>query len=287
MTADSPRHEIDALLFASSLVRVGRWRCPADHPQFRDSGPASETLFVFPRVGVWIEHEAGHPFVADANIVTYYNRGQRYRRARLSARGDWCDWFAVAPDVLADTLATMDPAAADRPERPFPFQHGPSDRESYVRQRMVFEHVSREPTPDRLFVEESTLTVLRTVTRAAFERSGHTPAPRRARGDGELSEAAREVIARRYDQDLSLADIARQVGTSVFHLARVFKRRTGLSLHAYRTQLRLRAALERIATPGADLLEVALDLGFSSHSHFTDAFRRAFGTTPSLMRRGF
>ena len=71
----------------------------------------------------------------------------------------------------------------------------------------------------------------------------------------------------------------------MFHLARVFKARTGFSLHAYRNQLRLRAALERLAEPGVDLIDIALDLGFSSHSHFTETFRRSFGKTPSAVRQ--
>jgi AraC-like DNA-binding protein len=48
--------------------------------------------------------------------------------------------------------------------------------------------------------------------------------------------------------------------------------------------VRLRTSLERIAEPGADLTSIALDLGFSSHSHFTDVFRREFGSTPSEVR---
>jgi AraC family transcriptional regulator len=46
----------------------------------------------------------------------------------------------------------------------------------------------------------------------------------------------------------------------------------------------LRAALERLAEPGVDLIDIALDLGFSSHSHFTECFRRNFGKTPSAVR---
>ena len=49
--------------------------------------------------------------------------------------------------------------------------------------------------------------------------------------------------------------------------------------------MRLRTALERAADPGADLTDLALDLGYSSHSHFTAAFRKAFGVTPSAFRR--
>lgn len=286
ITPDSPRHDIDLVVFASPLVRVGRWRCPADHPHFTDSGPASDALFVFPREGVWIRHDGGEPFVADANTVTYYNKGQCYTRQKLSARGDQCEWFAVASDAIAETLSAHEPAAIDRPDLPFRFTHGPSDPESYLRQRLVFQHVSHEQHADRLFVEEAVLSILGDVTKLAYARQGVRRAARaRQRRDVDLVEAARDVIARNFKDNLSLSDIAREVDASVFHLARIFKTRTGFSLHAYRNQLRLRAALERLAEPGADLIDIALELGFSSHSHFTETFRRSFGKTPSVVRQ--
>ena len=285
VTPDSPRHHISVEVFHSPLVRVGRWRCPADHPIFTDSGPTAEAFFVFPREGVWIQHAGRAPFVADANTVTYYNKGQIYTRHKLSVRGDQCEWFAVAPEAIAETLSAHEPEALDRPHLPFRFTHGPSDSESYLRQRLVFQHVSRESKPDRLFVEEAVLSILGDVTRLAYERQGVRRANRvRQRRDVDLVEAAREVIARRFKDNRSLSEIAREVDSSVFHLARVFKSRTGFSLHAYRNQLRLRAALERLAERGVDLIDIALDLGFSSHSHFTESFRRNFGKTPSAVR---
>jgi AraC family transcriptional regulator len=285
ITAASPRHHIDVEVFTSPLVRIGRWRCQAENPIFANSGPASDTLFAFPRESVWIRHAGRDPFVADANTVTYYNRGQTYSRQKLSARGDYCEWFAVAPDAVSETLAAHEPAAIDRRDSPFRFSHGPSDPESYLRQRLVFEHVSKEPRADRLFVEEAVLSILADVARLAYVHDGVKPRPRgKQRRDVDLVESARDVIARRFTDDLSLSDIAGEVGSSVFHLARVFKSRTGFSLHAYRNQLRLRAALERMAEPGLDLIEIALDLGFSSHSHFTETFRRSFGKTPSAVR---
>ena len=228
ITAQSPRHHISVPVFASPLVRVGRWRCPADHPIFADSGPTAEALFVFPRESVWIRHAGREPFVADANTVTYYNKGQSYTRQKLSVRGDHCEWFAVAPEAIAETLSAHDPSAADRPDRPFTFTHGPSDPDSYLRQRMVFEHVSHEQHADRLFVEEAVLSILGDVTRLAYARQGHRPAARaRQRRDVDLVEAARDVIARNFKDNLSLSDIAREVESSVFHFARIFKARTG------------------------------------------------------------
>ncbi|MEO8678181.1 MAG: AraC family transcriptional regulator [Vicinamibacterales bacterium] len=285
ITPDSPRHVIDVTLFASPLLRIGRWRCPAGHHQFRDSGPASDTLFAFPRESVRIRHEGGDEFGADANTVTYYNKGQRYRRTATPGWGDRCEWFAFQPEAVAAMLAACDPAARDRLDRLFPFTHGPADVRSFLAQRRVFDHVSREGEPDRLFVEETMLGVLERVATLAYERRGAAPV---ARGPGrrqhDLAEAARELIAERYFENLSLSEIAMRVGASMFHLSRVFRRRTGFSLHRYRTHLRLRAALDLLAAdPERDLSALALGLGFSSHSHFTDVFRRTFGRPPSAM----
>jgi AraC-like DNA-binding protein len=81
-----------------------------------------------------------------------------------------------------------------------------------------------------------------------------------------------------------MGQIAGAIGVSRFHLSRVFRSTTGFSLHGYRNQLRLRAALERIADPQTRLPSLASELGFSSHSHFTAAFRETFGVAPSELR---
>jgi AraC family transcriptional regulator len=56
---------------------------------------------------------------------------------------------------------------------------------------------------------------------------------------------------------------------------------TGFSLHGFRQTLRLRAALERLSSHAGDLGMLALELGFSSHSHFSERFRNEFGVSPS------
>lgn len=279
---DSGRDALGPALFSTALVTVGRWRCPAGHPVFADSGPARAHLFVFPRTSVWIQHDGGRRFVADPATVTFYNRGQRYRRFALSPSGDRGEWFAVAPAVLADVLARRDPAARDRGTRLFAVTHGPSDRRSYLVQRAVYEHVCREEHPDPLFVEETMLSVLDRVTGLAAGRQARRGAPRPAPRD--LVERARGVLAQRFAERLSLHALAQTVDCSPFHLARTFRKATGTSLHAHRTDLRLRSALEQLGDPHSDLLELALSLGYSSHSHFTEVFRAAFGTTPSDLR---
>jgi AraC-like DNA-binding protein len=101
----------------------------------------------------------------------------------------------------------------------------------------------------------------------------------------DLVEHAKQALAQGLDGKLSLVPLARTVGTSPFHLSRLFHRHTGLTLTAYHLSLRLRAAHQRILEGEPDLTRLALELGFADHSHFTTAFRRALGTTPSELRR--
>ena len=62
-------------------------------------------------------------------------------------------------------------------------------------------------------------------------------------------------------------------------LLRRFKQETGMSLSTWRTQLRLVAALERLAA-GESVTAVALALGYRTPSSFTTMFRKNFGVTP-------
>jgi AraC-like DNA-binding protein len=76
-----------------------------------------------------------------------------------------------------------------------------------------------------------------------------------------------------------LAGFARPAGASVRTLARLFRRETGLSFAAWRQQLRLLRALERLAS-GDPVTTVALDLGYGGPSAFVAMFRRALGVSP-------
>jgi AraC-like DNA-binding protein len=87
-----------------------------------------------------------------------------------------------------------------------------------------------------------------------------------------------------YQDKLSLEDIAAQVHCSPYHLCRVFQQQCGLTIHSYLNQVRLRTSLEYLADAQTDLTQLGLRLGYSSHSHFSYAFKQTFQTTPSTVR---
>ncbi|MGH9368169.1 MAG: helix-turn-helix transcriptional regulator [Thermoanaerobaculia bacterium] len=138
--------------------------------------------------------------------------------------------------------------------------------------------------PDRLRVEEEMLGIFVRLLAAAFRLRPKECGAGRRGGRRELAEAARGLLARRFRESLTLSQLAGALGVSPFHLSRGFREATGSTLHAYRNALRLAAALEEVCDPRRNLTAIALDLGYSSHSHFTAAFRRQFGIAPSQAR---
>lgn len=278
---------ITNVIFQSELLEVGLFRCPPTYPHFGNTGPINGHLLVFPRTSVRITYAGGEPIIADPNLVMFYNRGQEYGRAKLSERGDLCDWFGFAPNVLTTALQLYDPVAADQPDRPFRFTHTPSDARIYLRQRLVVEHLRNSQPPDRLFVEEALLGVLDAMLRHAYQVRGVYPQTLRLAGQQracELSGAVQEVLNLRFQEEITLSHLAGEVFSSPYQLCRTFRQQTGYTIHQYLNQLRLRTALEAVADGADDLTALALDLGYTSHSHFTQAFRQSFGLPPSHLR---
>jgi len=70
----------------------------------------------------------------------------------------------------------------------------------------------------------------------------------------------------------------------VFHACRVFHATAGTTIHGFRRELRLRHALARILDGDEPLADIALAIGFASHSHLTNQFRARFGIPPARAR---
>jgi len=103
----------------------------------------------------------------------------------------------------------------------------------------------------------------------------HLPSPRSAH-----LVALAELLRARPADPRSLAQWARCTGSSARTLAREFRRETGISFGAWRTQLKLMRALEWLAR-GRSVSSTGSSLGYASTSAFIQAFRRHLGTTPS------
>ena len=282
----TPERPVQRIIFDGDLVQVGQFHCAPQHDLFRKDNRACGYLIVFPRSSVYITHTGRKQVVATSNVVIFYNKDQTYQREKLSEVGDVCEYFGFSQQVLLETMQAYDPWVMDRPYAPFLFTHGPSDADSYLRQRLLVKQILDPTKPvEPLYVQEQALTLLeRAVARVLPDRQteANTPATRRAHA--ELAHAVKSLLATRFHESLSLADIAATLYTSPYHLCRVFRQEVGQTIHHYRTQMRLRVALDYVLDSDVDLATLALSLGYANHSHFTQAFRAAFHATPSTLR---
>lgn len=268
---------VERVVFRSDVAAIAQFRCPVEHPLFRDSGPCSNHTFAFPRTVTAIIRADKRRFIGSPNVVSCYNENDLYRREAVSAV-DASDWYVVAGDVLIDAISTFDPVVRDRPNQPFTFAYAPIDTRVYLAQRRLFERVAsgRQNAAD---VEETVLDLLSRVLQSAYRRK-----PRLSPRMRDAVVEAQRAIGRAPQQNLSLRELAASSGTSPFQLCRAFAELSGTTLTAFRNQLRVRLALGRLRNRRSDLTDLALSLGFSSHSHFTAVFRRQTGMTPSAYR---
>jgi AraC family transcriptional regulator len=95
---------------------------------------------------------------------------------------------------------------------------------------------------------------------------------------------ARELLHARFDENLTLTEIAAAVCVHPVYLARVFREQYGCTIGEYTRQLRIELACRQLATSDTPLVAIALTTGFADQSHFTKTFKRLVGVTPGQFR---
>ncbi|HJW92815.1 MAG TPA: AraC family transcriptional regulator [Thermoanaerobaculia bacterium] len=236
------------------------------HRDEASDGFSPDFQIALPYRGLFLWQVGDDEIVGDPNQVLFVRGGEPYR---LQTRG-----FAeliITPDreVLSELAIPQHPLFRRRAWRANP------ELQSF---RTRFLHWARSADPDPLQAEEIVLGLIRSAMQSDVDRE--TPC---AATTARLIRRTKEILQSQLSKRILLTDVARAVGASPAYLTDLFTRVEGLSLHQYLTQLRLAHALVELPHTN-DLTTLALDLGFSSHSHFTYAFRRGFGCTPSQFR---
>lgn len=276
-------------LYDSPMIGVRDYICRDTSCRKSAEEHSDINSIVLMRHGAFSKHFGKHSVTADVNQATFFSKDSVYQISHPVNHGDRGTTFTIRPSILTDIVRELDPTIDEHPDKPFPFLNGPCRSEIFWRHREFVRRLeSQDVEPlEPLWADVTGLQLMADVLSDAFERLGTRPKQRRSTGEDhtERTEAAKTYLASHISESVSLDDVAAWVHSSPFNFARIFQQRTGLPVHRYLTLLRLRAALERIADPQTDLTTIALDLGFSSHSHFTDVFRREFGETPSDFRK--
>jgi AraC family transcriptional regulator len=264
-------------LYRSPSVAVDDVVCRARHRSLGTEEASDIHTVVFVRMGAFVREVGGQSCCADPTRVLFFTRGQPYRVAHPFEGGDTCT-------ILAPSTETLIEIGCRHPDDPFPVLHAWSTPRAMRLHYALIAGLGRGEH-DALATQELALELLVEALGAARPE----PALARSAADSpahrDLAEAAKAMLLTRYQSPPSLDELARTLGCSPFHLSRTFSRVAGVPLRRHLDRLRLRLALERLARGAADLTDLALDLGYADHSHFTNAFRREFGAPPSTFRR--
>jgi AraC family transcriptional regulator len=264
------------LLLKSSSVCVRDVYCQGTCSGLSIQEYATATELVFPYRGTYVRHLGQDQAVAEANQVLFFNAAEGYRVSHPIPGGDASLSLAISPDLLLE----MVPAGL--------LKH--QSKPAFGRQRLridaraqalvaMLRHSLRQNIAEPLEAEGLALTL---VQRALGPLTTHAAGA--SVGRQRLVDRVKLVIASDLAHRWTLAELAAEVRGSPVYLTQVFQQVEGMPLYRYQLRLRLARALDLLESFD-DLTALSLELGFSSHSHFSAAFRVVYGRTPTEFKR--
>jgi AraC-like DNA-binding protein len=271
--SESPRSEITVatrLRTASVTIRdvccLGRCR----HKSAVET--STRTHLVYPYRGVYVRHVGSDDAVAEPNQVLFFNATEEYQVSHPVVGGDACFVLEPADSVLSELTPKELAIGGARPR--MRRQRSTIDSRAQVLAALL-RHSLATHVVEPLEAEGLALTLIRRTLGPRTARE-----PKGSVGRRKLVDRAKLTLAQDLRRRWTLAEIAQEVGVSPVYLTQVFQQVEGLPLYRYQLRLRLAQALALLEEYD-DLSNLATDLGFAHHSHFTSAFRQAYGRSPS------
>jgi AraC family transcriptional regulator len=263
-------------LLETPIVAVLDVGCQGSCRQQSAEECATETHLVFPYRGVYARHLGRDQAVAEANQVLFFNATEGYRVSHPVPGGDACLSLVISETLLRELAPKS--LLRDGAGLAFRRQRLRIDPRTQVLVALL-RHSLLQGIAQPLEAESLALTL---VQRALGPRTTHAAGA--STGRQLLADRVKLVLASDPGRRWTLAEIAGEVGGSPVYLTQVFQQVEGLPLYRYQLRLRLARALCLLAQYD-DLTALSLDLGFSSHSHFSAAFRETYGRSPSEFRQ--
>lgn len=235
---------------------------------------SAATTLVFPYRGLFRRHVGAADSIGEANQVLFFNRTETYQVSHPVDGGDSCLAVQLDAGVLHEL---MPPELAQDHDR-FRLSSRGIDARSQVLVALL-RHGLHIHSFDTLEAEALALTLVR---RTLGERTGRTR--NGSAGRRKIVDRAKLAMSADLSRRWTLAEIAAEVGVSPVYLTQLFQQVEQVPLYRYHVGLRLARALDLL--PASDnLTQLGLELGFSSHSHFSTAFKKAYGRTPAEFQR--
>ena len=283
-----PPRAVRRVLFESLGLSVVDFRCRAHVEPEGPEEPNGTHSIVLVRRGLFRRTRRGETLLADPNHILLFNAAEPSCFSHPRPGGDECTILAVETHRALELVGRHSPRDAEDAETPFRRGHGfSSPRVARIHYELLA-LLRRSDT--RLVLDDALSALAREAVRAVYGARAVKSPPPSARTRSRWRDLVEAVCLAIHDRPHSppgLGELARALDCSPFHLSRLFRQTTGVSLRRYVQQLRARIAADRLAAGEPDLTELALDLGYTDHSHFTNAFRHEWGLPPSLFRKNF
>src|SRR5262245_54299093 len=262
-------------LLRTQLVGIRDVQCAGRCRHHSDEESTNTTHIVFPYRGIYVRHLGGDDAVAEANQVLFFNADEGYRVSHPVPGGD-ASLDIVPSEAILDELSPLS-LLREGGTVAFRQQRLRIDARAQALAALL-RHSLQTNIAEPLEAESLALTLAR---RALGPRTTHAPGA--TAGRQRLVNRTKLVLASNLARRWTLAEIAAEVGHSPVYLTQVFQQVEGLPLYRYQMQLRLARSLDLLSQYD-DLTSLSLDLGFYSHSHFSTAFKQAYGRSPSAFR---
>jgi AraC family transcriptional regulator len=263
-------------LLKSATVSIRDVNCPGRCRDRSEEEYAGATELVFPYRGAFVRHLGCDQAVAEANQVLFFNAGEGYRVSHPVGGGDASLSLAICEELLLE----LAPVSFLQPYTTAAFRSQRLRIDARAQALVaLLGHSLRQKVAEPLEAESLALTL---VHRALGPRTTHAAGA--SAGRQRLVDRIKLVLASDMARRWTLAEIAAEIRGSPVYLTQVFQQVEGMPLYRYQLHLRLARALDLLAQYD-DLTSLSLDLGFSSHSHFSAAFREAYGQSPSEFRQ--
>ena len=97
--------------------------------------------------------------------------------------------------------------------------------------------------------------------------------------------AAKDVLLSDFEKPITLAILSRKVGLNTTKLKTGFRQFYGSSIAAFRLHARMKEATMRLNNTTDSVSDISYATGFANSQHFSKAFRKYYGYTPTQLRK--
>jgi AraC-like DNA-binding protein len=261
-----------------SGVRVVDYRCvarPGDRP-FEERHDAACIAFV--RSGSFTYRVGATRATLGPGSLLLGNPGQSYVCSHEHGGGDRCLSVSYAPALIEDVVAAC---GGRRSAHVFAEPALPARARTGALAQMLVAAARAEPGWS---VEEVALELAACVL--GEPALGGRPVPGGSGASERRAVAAMLYMDARSTEPLTLPEVARAAGLSVFHFLRSFRAALGVTPHQYLLRRRIAHAAEMLLETRAAITAIAYDVGFQDLANFIRTFHRAVGCSPRAFRAG-